>query len=224
MATIQQVPLIIPDAISEALKQGLMTIRGSVVRDLSGQIVTHLDEAPVEAIKATPGLLTQVGAAMKSKPGLYTLVGVGVIAIAAVGVAAAYPNTQDKATPPADPLAVQVNAYNKAFTEYLGELCNGALIESTLDKLLAAIDGVECAAQKLGLALHLDHDRQDALSSLISKHTLELAEVNSFVLTPEQRALITDDATEPMQRLRTNLEIQKQIFRSRAQEADSESA
>lgn len=222
MATIQQVRLIIPDAISEALKQGLMTIKGSVVRDLSGQIVAHLDEAPVAVTKATPGLLKQVGAAMRSKPGIYTLIGVGVIAFTAVGVAV-YRNAQDKATPPIDPLAAKVNAYNEVFTAYLGELSAGALIESTLDKSLAAIDGVERAAQDLGLALHLDHDHQDALSSLISKYTLELAEANSFPLSDRQRALILNDETEPIQRLRTNLEIQKLIFGSRAQENDSES-
>lgn len=223
MATIRQVPLIIPDAISEALQQGLMTIKGSVVRDLSGQIVTHLDEGPVEAIKVAPGLLSQVGAAIKSKPGIYTLIGVGVIAVAAVGVAV-YRNTQDKAAPPTDPLSVQVNAYNEAFTAYLGELRDGALVESTLDELMAAIDDVERVAQELGLVLHLDHDRQDALSSLISKYTLELVKANSFALIAEQRTLIMNDETEPIHRLRTNLEIQKQIFRSRAQEADSENA
>jgi hypothetical protein len=195
---------IIPPEIEAGLRRGDLVQYGGVVRDLSGQIVKHLDEVtlPVGDGKATAGF----AAILKNPRVLIATVLAGAAAVGGLSFAAA--RRRKLASVPEC-----VERYNSSLAAYLEAVQEGRLEVGIIRHLISDLDAVVAYSNENGSNISLDFSTEQAaiLVKIVVDSTRQLAEANSIDLRKlhEEAPASEGGAVVP---LRGHLGVQKRIF------------
>lgn len=216
---IQQVALAIPPEIQAGLLSGDFVRKGSVVRNLAGEIVKHLDEVPIPAndAAANANALAQRLPNMIKSP---KAVGIGIgVAAAAGGVAYIVHRTRkskaEEAT--AEQMRMQSAAsrllddYADALNTYLIEAQDGSLTLASIDRLINSIEALKGGANGTDATIEISADKLTALIDVIRDYTERLASANDVSCDTHVNA--QDSGLETIVEL---LDFQKHIFEQAA--------
>jgi hypothetical protein len=202
---VRQSTFIIPPEIEAGILSGDLVRYGGVVRNLSGQIVKHLDEVELRAgdEKTAAGV-----AALLKKPRV--LIPTLAVAAAAVGGGISFASARRRK------LAVvpeSVERYNASLRAYLEAVQEGRLDAGIIDLLISDLDAVVAYSERNGSDICLDFSTEQAaiLVKLVVDSTKQLAKANSVDLRELHEKAPASDGGAVVD-LRRHLETQKKIF------------
>ena len=201
---VRQSTFIIPPEIEAGILSRDLVRYGGVVRNLSGQIVKHLDEVELRAgdEKAAVGV-----AALLKKP--QVLIPTLAVAAAAVGgISFASARRRKLAVVPES-----VERYNASLRAYLEAVQEGRLDAGIIDLLISDLNAVVAYSERNGSDICLDFSTEQAaiLVTLVVDSTKQLAEANSVDLRELHEKAPASDGGAVVD-LRRHLEMQKKIF------------
>jgi hypothetical protein len=201
---VRQSTFIIPPEIEAGILSRDLVRYGGVVRNLSGQIVKHLDEVELRAgdEKTAAGV-----AALLKKPRV--LIPTLAVAAAAVGgISFASARRRKLAVVPES-----VERYNASLRAYLEAVQEGRLDAGIIDLLISDLDAVVAYSERNGSDICLDFSTEQAaiLVKLVVDSTKQLAEANSVDLRELHEKPPASDGGAVVD-LRRHLEMQKKIF------------
>ncbi|WP_327652612.1 hypothetical protein [Micromonospora aurantiaca] len=210
------VPLDVPDDIFAGITAGELTRYGGVVRNHAGAILVHLKDG---LRSAETQRAVSKGAATVRRSSRVTAVGLGVAAVAAVGVAvlAAATRVKKHGSPRGAELEMPIciQRFTVSLSAYLDAARDGRLGGKDVERLVSDLDAVEAESDSGRITVEFSIDQWKALVQLVADHTRRLAEANR-VETSNLRELAHPPDGDVVLDLRRHLELQKQIFKNAA--------
>ncbi len=214
--SIIQVALDLPPEIQKGLLEGTLVRYGGVIRNASGQIVKHLQDAPLPKVsatasppikapvpKATSGL-QKVGQFVKKNKN--PIIIISVVAIAVTTAAIVYVKKRNKDDNETD-VPDFFERFDTAFSKYITCIKNGTMTESIINELLASISELEKNKEAGNVTITIPIDNSELLMGLIKGYTEKLATVNNYSYD------LSCDSTDELQLLKHYLNIQINVFR-----------
>lgn len=202
---IVQPALYIPPEIDARLMSGDLLRSGSVVRDLAGHIIKHLDEVPVpgnsrEAMERIAASLKYPWAIAATALGAAVVVG---------GVAALVTWKRERSGK--SELPELLEKYNASFVAYLEAVRDGKLDAGIIDQLISDLDAVKAHPDSGRIAIDSSTEQSETLVNLVVDYTRKLAEANPVELNELQDQASTSE-NDAIIDLRRHLEAQRRIF------------
>jgi hypothetical protein len=199
-----QVTFFVPPEIEAGLLCGDLIQYGGVVRDRSGEIVTHLKDVqlPAGGKKAA----AQVAAMLKNPRVFIPTLVAGAAVVAGTWYAAA--RRRKLAVVPEC-----VERYNNSLSAYLEAVQEGRLDADIIDHLISDLDAVVAYSDENGNKISLDFSTKQAaiLVEIVVNSTKQLAKANSIDLSDfHEDAPASEGGT--VVDLRRRLQVQKKIF------------
>jgi len=178
---------------------------GSVVRDLAGHIIKHLDEVPVpgnsrEAMERIAASLKYPWAIAATALGAAVVVG---------GVAALVTWKRERSGK--SELPELLEKYNASFVAYLEAVRDGKLDAGIIDQLISDLDAVKAHPDSGRIAIDSSTEQSETLVNLVVDYTRKLAEANPVELNELQDQASTSE-NDAIIDLRRHLEAQRRIF------------
>ncbi len=204
--------LAVPPDIAAGLATGAFVRNGSVVRDLAGQIVKHLDEAPPapDAQRVSQQLPQgSVGRLNLSNRTAVVVLTVGVVAAVVAGVTAWRWHSARSAD---DDVPQSVRDYRAAWGTYIEAASLGRLDADVVARLMSAYDGL-CDGSE-GISIVLSPEQSKTLIAIVAEHTRNLAAAAGVELT-ELKVDPTPSGGAAVD-IRKYLAIQERILRASA--------
>jgi hypothetical protein len=200
-----QVALNFKDEILAGIASGAYTANGSVVRDLTGAIVTHVQEVKLP-VKADTFNVSRITEGLKD-PKVLAVIGIGVVVTLGIAALVAGKKKQDAAPD----LPKSVRSYDSALSAYLIAVHNGSIDANILDALIAALDSVRQDIESGTIAVESSTEQSANLLSIVSEYTTKLAAANGVEIG-ELEAATPNGGDDSIASLRRYLEIQKRII------------
>lgn len=205
--SLQQVALVIPPNIEAGLLAGEFVRKGSVVRNLAGEIVKHLDEAPIPDREAGQ-IALRIPKALKNHKAIG--VGLGIAALIAGGTYLIHKRTHAKAkngklTEAGGSAAF--DEFSSALNDYLVEAQEGNLSVKSIDQLLDAVTMLQEVQRGASVVVEIPADKLATLVSVIRDYTERLAGANSVTFSAP-----TSSESGDLQSIADMLSFQKDIF------------
>ena len=177
--SLQQVALVITPEIEAGILAGEFIRKGSVVRNLAGEIVKHLDEVPVPKDEAGQ-IAMRIPKALRNPKAVG--IGLGVAAIVGVGAYLIHRNRRIKAE--ADAAADKAGSaafevFSSSLNDYLTDAQEGNLSLESIENLMAAVNTIREMESDAGTIVEIPAAKLAALVSVIYDYTIKLASANA---------------------------------------------
>jgi hypothetical protein len=172
-----QVTLKISDEIFAGIASGKYKLYGSVVRDLSGAIVTHLQEVK---LPANPSAFNpaRIVASLKD-PKVLAVIGIGVVATIVVSTLVAG-RKKPEVTPD---LPTTIENYDSSLSAYLIAIHGGSLDAGILDDFIAALNTFQEEIESGVITIEGSTAQSASLLDILREFTTKFAEANGFDLS-----------------------------------------
>jgi hypothetical protein len=200
-----QVALDFTDEILAGVASGKYTANGSVIRDLTGAIVTHVPEVkiPAPAVRID---LTRISATLKD-PRVLAVIGIGVVAT--FGITAFVSGKKKREIWPDLPKSLQ--NYDSALSTYLIAIGSGNLDAAILSDLIAALSSFQHDIESGIITVESSTELSTNLLSVVRDFTKKFAEANGVEVGGDD-GLTFDSDSDSISWLRYFLEVQQRVI------------
>lgn len=210
-----QVALDLPPEIQKGLLEGTLVRCGGVIRNASGKIVKHLQDAPLPKVSAKPsstmslpatkatGGLQKVGKFVKRNKSPIILISVAVLTATAATIV--YVKSKKKNNSEAD-IPDFLDRFDNSFSCYITCIKNGNMTEATINELLNSISELEKNQESGSVSVTVPVENSELLIGLIKGYTEKLASANNYECT------LVNNSNDELQLLKYYLNVQKDIF------------
>ena len=200
-----QVALNYTPEVLAGVANGLLTVNGSVVRNMAGQIVAHLQEIK---LPAKPTFDVSRFAANLKDPKVLAVLGIGILVT--IGVTALVANRQKPESESA-PTPRGIVTYNDSLSAYLIAINTGNLSADVIDRMIASLDSLQSTIDSGEVAIDASAEQSASLLTVVREYTSKFAEANDFELGDIEEPT-SDSPSDSIASLRSYLEIQKIII------------
>ena len=209
--SVQQVALVLPPEIEAGILAGEFIRKGSVVRNLAGEIVKHLDEVPVPKDEAGQ-IALRIPKALKNPKA----VGIGLGFAAVVGVGAYLFHRTRRAKAESDEAAnnaesVAFEVFSSALNDYLINAQESNLSLESIEWLMAAVSTLRKMKSDAEAVVEISAEKLAALVSVIYDYTVKLASANASHYDPP-----TSGGNKGLDAIADMLMFQKDLFEQAA--------
>ena len=186
--SLQQVTLVIPPEIEVGLLAGKFMRKGSIVRNLAGEIVKHLDEAPIPN-QEIGRISLRIPKVLKNPKTVGIGLGIGMLIIGGAYLIHRSLTTKSKRDSLADVASYDAfEKFSSALNDYLTEAQEGALSLRSIDRLIEAINMLCDMQGGASTIVGIPAEKLTLLASIIYEYTARLASANATDFTMSEPA------------------------------------
>lgn len=204
----QQVVFHIPLDIKRGIDSGRLIRRGGIVRDQTGQIVKHLEEAEATIRDSLINIVQRAVCATENHK-CAVFVGVGVAVLGTIAAAAVCRSRKNKRNKERE---IAEEELHKSLTEYFKAMSSERLTDEVVDRALVAIGAYKKTCSKR--SAEIDQGLAESLAQAIEVYTRKLCRTSGSNF--KMKVPIVRDKNDPVRVIQSCFQAQKQIMKSAA--------